>query len=98
DSETVIYTLTLQNQTLSDLSKLTVDYIIFIERPKLGQKFDQPSQVDRVSGTQAIDLLTNRAPQSVTTSEIKLGKSSLVGGWSYDNGGRIRGEGSGGGG
>jgi len=92
DSTTICYDLKLQNQTLADFAQLTVNYIVFVERPKLGARLDQPSPVDRISGTQNIDALTTRMPQTVTTSQITLNKSNLVGGWTYNNGGRIRAE------
>jgi hypothetical protein len=92
DSETVVYDLTVQNQTLADLAGLKVDYLIFIERPKLGQPMTEPSRVERVSGTQSIDVLSNRAPQTVTTNPITLNKENLVGRWHYKNGGRIKAE------
>jgi len=92
DKTTVVYELKLQNQTLADLSQLTVNYILFVERQKLGARLDQPSAIDRVTGTQNIDTLSNRAPQNVTTSEVTLKKETMGGGWTYNNGGRLRAE------
>jgi len=89
-AEKVIYELKLQNQTLSDLSKITVDYLIFVERHKLGEKMGQEPHVDRVAGSKAIDALSNREPQTVTTDELELNKGSLGGGWSYVGGGKVR--------
>jgi hypothetical protein len=91
-SEQDHYEFKVQNQTLGDLSQLQLDYVIFVDRPQLGKRADQPSTVDRVSGSQPIGVLTNREPQTVKSSDFALGKSSLVGGWTYDNGGRIRAE------
>ena len=45
----LIYNLTFQNQTLADLSQLKVEYAIFIERPKLGQR----AQINRTNGGSA---------------------------------------------
>ncbi|MEP6667888.1 MAG: hypothetical protein ABJF10_01975 [Chthoniobacter sp.] len=69
-----------------------MNYLLFVERPKLGSRLDQPSAVDRVTGTQNIDTLTNRAPQTVTTSDVVLHKDTMGGGWTYNNGGRLRAE------
>lgn len=92
DSEKDFFEVKVENQTLGDLSQIKVDYVIFVERQKLGQKMDQPLKVDRVSGTRSIDMLTNREPKTVNTDEFTLAKQNLVGGWTYDNGGRIRAE------
>src|SRR5258708_87144 len=92
DSESIYYQLTFQNQTLADLPQVTVNYIIFVERQKLGQKLTDPGHVDRITGSQNIDVLTNRAPQSVSTSEITLNKENLVGHYHYASGGRIKAE------
>jgi hypothetical protein len=89
-SEKVTYELKIQNQTLQDLSKLTVDYVIFVERQKLGERQGQEGHVDRFTGTKSIDALTNREPQSLTTEEIELNASNLIGTYHYANGGRIK--------
>ncbi|MDR3401811.1 MAG: hypothetical protein P4L99_04855 [Chthoniobacter sp.] len=92
DKTAAVFEFKLQNQTLADLTQLTVNYILFVERQKLGARLDQPSPVDRITGTQNIDVLSNRAPQSITTSEITLNKQTMGGGWTYNNGGRLRAE------
>src|SRR5258708_17499522 len=66
-SEKDFFELKVQNQTLSDLASLKVDYVIFIERQKLRKKLTHPSRGDRVSGTKARDRLTDREPQSGST-------------------------------
>ena len=91
-SDKVIYDFKLQNQTLADLSQLTVDYVVFVERQKLGTKLGQEDHVDRISGSKSIDVLTNSAPQTISTEEIPLNKQSLTGGYIYANGGRIKAE------
>jgi len=90
DVEKCTYELKFQNQTLADLQKLTIDYIIFVERQKLGEKSTEEGHVDRFTGTKAIDVLTNREPQTITTEEIPLNSSNLVGAYHYPNGGRIK--------
>lgn len=92
NDEAVHYELRLQNQTIGDLPKLSVDYVVFIQRQKLGEKMSDPPHIDRVTGTEAIELLNNRAPQSVMTSDFTLHKGSLGGGWTYNNGGRTKAE------
>lgn len=89
-SEKVTYEVKLQNQTLQDLSKLTVDYVVFVERQKLGERQGQEGHIDRFNGTKAIDVLTNREPQTLTTEEIELNASNLIGTYHYANGGRIK--------
>jgi hypothetical protein len=92
NDETVHYELRLQNQTIGDLSKLNVEYVVFVQRQKLGEKLSDPPHIDRVSGSQAVDVLNNREPQSVVTTDFTLHKGSLGGGWTYNNGGRIKAE------
>jgi hypothetical protein len=91
-AEKMLYDLKLQNQTLADLSKLTIDYVIFVERQKLGTKLGQEDHVDRITGSKTIDVLTNKESQIVSTEEIQLGKQSLTGGYTYVNGGRLKAE------
>ena len=92
NDETVHYELRMQNQTIGNLEKLNVDYVVFVQRQKLGEPISTPSRIDRVSGTQAIELLNNREPQSVTTTDFTLHKGALGGGWTYNNGGRLKAE------
>jgi hypothetical protein len=89
-SDTIHYELTIQNPGLTDLQQLTVSYVLFVERLKLGSKVNEPGHVDRIAGTKSIDVLTNRAPQTVATSEITLGKKILTGGYTYSDGGRVK--------
>jgi hypothetical protein len=37
-----------------------------------------------------IDTLTNRAPQTVASDQIKLVKKDVVGGYTYNDGGRMK--------
>lgn len=92
NDETVHYELRLQNQTTGDLATLSVDYVVFVQRQKLGERPSDPPHIDRISGNQAIELLNNRTPQSVMTSDFTLHKSALGGGWTYNNGGRLKAE------
>lgn len=89
-SDTIHYDLTIQNPSFTDLPQLTVSYVIFVERLKLGSKVNEPGHVDRIAGSKNIDLLTNREPQTVETSEITLGRKNVVGGYTYFDGGRLR--------
>ena len=92
NDETIHYELRLQNQTTGDLSTLNVEYVVFIQRQRLGERMTDPPKIDRVSGSQAVDALNNRDPQSVMTKDFTLHKGSLGGGWTYNNGGRLRAE------
>lgn len=92
NDETIHYELRLQNQTTGDLSMLTVEYVVFVQRQKLGERLTDPPRIDRVTGSQTVDALNNRDPQSVTTKDFTLHKASLGGGWTYNNGGRLRAE------
>lgn len=84
------YAITLQNRTQADLANLTVDYIIFVERQRLGQKRGD-EVVQRVKGTLKVETL-GRTPQIVTTDEVVLNAENLVGNYIYTNGGRIKAE------
>ena len=64
--------------------------MIFVERHKLAEKVGQEPHVDRITGSKAIDLLTNREPQTVLTDELELNKGSLGGGWTYVGGGKLK--------
>ena len=92
NEETVHYELRLQNQTIGDLSGLKVDYIIFVQRQKLGERMTDPPKIERIAGSQPVDVLNNRDPKSVMTTAFALHKQTLGGGWSYTNGGRVRAE------
>ena len=92
NDETIHYELRLQNQTTGDLATLNVEYVIFVQRQKLGQKMTDPAHVDRIVGSQNVDVLNNREPKSVTTTDFTLHKATLGGGWTYTNGGRLRAE------
>jgi hypothetical protein len=89
-SDTIHYEFTVENPGLTELQQLTVSYVIFVERPKLGSKVGEPAHVDRIGGSKTIDTLTNRAPQTVASNPIKLGKQDVVGGYTYNNGGRMK--------
>lgn len=85
----VNYDIKLVNGTFADLSGLTLNYVIFVEHQKLGKKKDE-DVVARVTGSQAIPSLRNKSPQIVTTKDIELIKSNLVGSYYFPNGGRIK--------
>ena len=91
-TEKVSYALTVKNATFGDLPELTVDYILFVERQKLGEKKTGESPVERVTGTANVAGLPKQGSEVVTTDEVSLKTESLVGGYHYINGGRIRAE------
>lgn len=92
NDETIHYELRLQNQTTGDISAINVEYVIFLQRQKLGERMTDPPRIDRVNGSQTVEVLNNRDPQSVMTKDFTLHKGSLGGGWTYNNGGRLRAE------
>ena len=87
----VSYDITLVDTAFVDLSDLTADYIIFVERQKLGTKKDQ-DVVKRVKGTKSIPVLSKKEPQVLTTEKIRLEKSHVVGNLIYSDGARIKAE------
>lgn len=91
-TETVSYVFSLKNLSFGDLGKLTVDYILFIERPKIGEKKNQPVHVERVKGSKAVEALIRQAPQTVTADEVTLATENVTGGYIYRDGGRIKAE------
>jgi hypothetical protein len=84
------YVITLQNITQGELKDLRVDYLVFVERQKLGEKKGEET-VERVTGTKMVESL-GRAPLAFTTDAVTLGTENLVGTFHYKNGGRIRAE------
>jgi hypothetical protein len=84
------YVITIQNRTKGELKNLTVDYLIFVERQKLGQKKGDET-VERVTGTKAVDSL-GREPLAVATDPVTLVAENLVGGYIYRDGTRIKAE------
>jgi hypothetical protein len=90
NSEKQTYNITLQNRTQADLANLTVDYIIFVERQRVGEKKGN-EVVQRVKGSLKVENLS-RQPQTITTDEVVLNSSNVVGAYIYTNGGRIKAE------
>ena len=90
--EKVSYAITLKDISFGDLPALTVDYLLFVERPKLGEKKTEAPFVERIAGSKTVDALTRQTPQVVTTDEISLKTENLVGNYIYSNGGRVRAE------
>lgn len=88
-SEKVSYQIKLQDVSFGDFTNLTVDYILFVERQKLGEKKGTEVE-ERVKGSSAVAALTRKEPQSVTTNEVDLKKENLVGTYHFPNGGRIK--------
>ena len=88
-SDEVSYEIKVADTAFSDLSDLTVDYLIFVERQKIGTKKEQ-DVVKRIKGTKTIPVLTKKEPQTISTEKILLSKESLVGNYIYSNGARIK--------
>jgi hypothetical protein len=90
NSEKQSYTITLQNRTSADLANLTVDYIIFVERQRVGEKKGN-EVVQRVKSSLKVENLS-RKPQTLSTDEVTLNSSNVVGNYIYLDGGRIKAE------
>lgn len=89
-SEKYVYAIKVQNREFGDVPPLDVQYVVFVERQKLGEKKDKDT-IERVNGTLKTEALTRKVPaQTISTSEIELFKQSLVGNFHYANGGRTR--------
>jgi len=91
-TEQASYALVLKNISTGDLANLTVDYILFVERPKLGEKKTQPAFVERVTGSKPVATLTRQAPQTVNTDEVSLTTENLSGNYIFSDGGRVKAE------
>ena len=91
-SESIHYVLTFSNVSPGDLSGLSVDYVFFVERQKLGEVKSDGQKVERIAASQNIDALTRQAQQMVTSGEVTLNKENLVGTYHFKSGGRIRAE------
>lgn len=91
-SESFLYVLKFQNQTLADISGLKIDYAIFIQRPKLGAPVTDPGPVDHITGVGTIDVLNNNKPQTISTSQFTLNRRNLKSGFYYERGGRVKAE------
>ena len=78
----------VQKRSFVDVPALDIQYVIFIERQKLGETKDKDT-IERISGSGKTEPLNvNTKSNSVNTSEFELVKQSLVGNYYYTNGGR----------
>ncbi|MEP6671124.1 MAG: hypothetical protein ABJF10_18330 [Chthoniobacter sp.] len=83
-----LYELKVQNRSFGDVPALDVQYLIFVERQKLGTSKDKDT-VDRITGSAKFEPLTRKTMiQTAKTSEFQLAKQVLVGDTYYINGGR----------
>jgi hypothetical protein len=89
-SQKFIYNIKVQNRTFGDVPALDVQYVIFVERQKLGTKKDEDT-VERVAGNAKTESLSRKVmSQSVSTNEVELWKQSLTGRTFYIKGGRVK--------
>jgi hypothetical protein len=87
-SEKYVYEMKVQNRSFGDVPALDVQYLIFVERQKLGERKEKDT-IDRITGSAKVEPLSrNTMVRTVSTSEIVLAKQSLGGGMYYVNGGR----------
>lgn len=83
------YVIKVQSREFIEIPPLEVQYLIFVERQKLGsQKDDNP--VDRITGSGKIEGLNPKNQlQTITTSELEVSRSIQNAKWGgYVNGGR----------
>ncbi len=86
--EKCVYAVKVQNRTFGEVPELDLQYVIFVERQKIGEKKDKDT-IERIPGSAKIKPFTPKEPsQIVPTSEFELHKRELVGGFYYPNGGR----------
>lgn len=83
------YAITVQSREFAEVPPLDVQYLIFVERQKLGsQKDDNP--VERITGSAKTGELSRKQPtQTVTSSELEISRQIQNSRWNgYVNGGR----------
>lgn len=89
-AEKSAYTVTVENRSRGDIPALDIQYVIYIERQKLGRKKDSDT-IERVSGSAKTEPMSIKVrTQSATTNEIELWKRNLTGGYVYVGGGRLK--------
>lgn len=87
-SEKHVYNVKVQNRSFGDAPALEIQYVIFVERQRIGTLKDQDT-IERIVGSAKTEALTRSSTsQTITTSEIELWKESLMGNYYYVNGGR----------
>jgi hypothetical protein len=86
--EKCVYSVRVQNRSFGDVPALDFQYVIFVERQKLGEKKDKDT-IERIQGSGMIKPLTRKEGiQTVSTAEFELHQRELTGGFYYPNGGR----------
>jgi hypothetical protein len=88
-SESVGYTIALVNNTSKDLGTLDVQYIIFVERQRIGEK-KGVEVVDKVRGSAKAEAVKARQRVTVESETVKLSQSALQGNYYYAAGGRVK--------
>ncbi len=88
------YVIKVQSREFADVPPLDVEYVIFVERQKIGTKKDADT-IERITGKTKTEVLTKKtAAQSMSTSEIVVHKASIRQGldttYSYTSGGRLK--------
>ena len=88
-TEKYTYAITVQSREFAEVPPLDVQYLVFVERQKLGsQKDDNP--VERITGSAKTgELNRKQSAQIVTSSELELSRQIQNSKWGgYVNGGR----------
>lgn len=88
-TEKYAYAITVQSREFVEIPPLDVQYLVFVERQKLGSLRDD-NPVERIMGSAKTGLLSRKEPtQTVTSNEFEVSRAiqnSKYGG--YTNGGR----------
>lgn len=85
------YTVKVANESFIPSPALQAQYIIFIQRQNLGAKTSGVADsVEKVKGSAPVAAINAHSDTSFETSEVSLRQQSLMGGWVYTNGGRIK--------
>lgn len=85
--EDCVYNIIVSNPSLKDSPALDVQYVIFVQRQRLGEKTSM-EHLDKVRGSGSIPAIKSQAKGSVATKSFVLGKANLQNGYIYSNGGR----------
>jgi hypothetical protein len=91
-SDRLVYNFKFQNRSFSEVPALDIEYLIFIERQRIGTSKAQDT-IERVAGSGKIEPLTRSASSRIlTSSEFSLSKEILASNYYYTNNGRRKAE------
>jgi hypothetical protein len=87
----IAYTLTLENKTKAELADVSVEYVIFVDRQKLGEQKGE-EHIERIRGAKNLAQPLGHDPQFVTSKKVALVTQNRAGNFVFADGGRIRAE------